>query len=93
MVKGVCRDYLSCWNKANLRSEAPVELPRPANDNPPYELGKVYDSIRVQYQLFFSFPAVLYKPVLLHNIRQDTFDAFKQVSAVRPEVLALTTKL
>jgi len=29
----------------------------------------------------------------MHQFRQDTFDAIKQVYAVRPEMLALTTKL
>ena len=45
-----------CWNKAHLRLQGQVGLPRPANGNLHYELGQVYDSIRVQLRAVLSVP-------------------------------------
>jgi len=48
----ICR----CWNKAHLRLEGPVEPFWLANGNPRYELGQVYESIRVQLRAIPSVP-------------------------------------
>ena len=47
---------------------------------------------KIPLHLLLGINAGTVKPVLLHDVRQETFDAVREVYAVRPGMLALTKR-
>jgi len=77
MLKGVCRDYLPL-----------LELPRPTNGNPHYELGQVYDSIRVPLRAIPSVPFLNQQDIRDFIVPRDEYIPERQTRLTIEEIAA-----